>query len=237
MAKHGKKYLAAREKVDREREYTPEAAIKLVKEVSYVNFDATVELHVRTGLDPRRADEQIRGMISLPHGLGTTVKVVVFASPDVQSLAEEAGADYVITDDEGIQKVMDGWTDFDVAIAIPRMMSKVGRLGRVLGPRGLMPNPKTGTMVPVDDLAEAIKSSKAGQVEYRLDRSGNLHFPIGKVSFSPEELLGNMTAIMSTLRTARPPGVNKVTYMRRVALASTMSPGVKVEPLTALAMA
>lgn len=236
MARHGKKYLAALEKVDREREYNPAEAINLVKEVSYAKFDATVELHIHTGLDPRHADQQIRGMVQLPYGLGTTVRVLVFATPDVQAIAEEAGADYVITDDAGIQKIMDGWTDFDVAIAIPRVMSKVGRLGRVLGPRGLMPNPKTGTMVSADDLGAAIKASKAGQVEYRLDRSGNLHFPIGKVSFSSEKLQGNMTAIMSALRSARPAAINKVTYIRRVTLASTMGPGIKVEPLVALAM-
>ncbi|HEY88132.1 MAG TPA: 50S ribosomal protein L1 [Thermoflexia bacterium] len=236
MTKHGKKYLAMLERVEREREYGLEEAVNLVKEISYANFDATVELHVRTGLDPRHAAQQIRGMVQLPHGLGTTVRVVVFATPDVQASAEEAGADHVITGDEGIQRIMDGWTDFDVTIAIPQMMAKVGRLGRVLGPRGLMPNPKTGTMVPADDLAAAIKASKAGQVEYRLDRSGNLHFPIGKVSFSTEQLLGNMAAIMSTLRRVRPAAINKVTYIRRVTLAPTMGPGIKVEPLVALAM-
>lgn len=236
MKKHGKKYLAALEKVDREREYSPAEALNLVKEISYAKFDATVEMHIHTGLDPRHADQQIRGMVQLPYGLGTTVRVVVFATPDIQALAEEAGADHIIIDDEGIQKVMDGWTDFDVAIAIPQMMAKVGRLGRVLGPRGLMPNPKTGTMVPADDLANAIKAAKAGQVEYRLDRSGNLHFPIGKVSFSPESLLGNMTAIMSTLRSARPAAINKVTYMRRVVLTPTMGPGIRVAPLVALEM-
>ncbi len=236
MARRGKKYLEAFQKVDRERLYTPQEAVRLAKEVSYASFDATVELHIRTGLDSRRADQQIRGMIQLPNGLGKKIEVLVFATPEVASIAEEAGADYVISDDEDIQKIMDGWTDFDVAIAVPQMMPKVGRLGRVLGPRGLMPNPKTGTMVPPDDLERAIKDSKAGQVEYRLDRTGNLHFPIGKASFTPEQLLGNMAAIMETLRRARPPAINRTQYMQRVTLAPTMGPGVKVDPMEAYAM-
>ncbi|MGC9399782.1 MAG: 50S ribosomal protein L1 [Anaerolineae bacterium] len=236
MARRGKKYLEVFQKVDRERTYTPEEAIEVVKEVSYANFDATVELHIRTGLDPRRADQQIRGMIQLPNGLGKKIEVLVFATPDVASTAEEAGADYVIMDDEGIQKIMDGWTDFDVAIAVPQMMPKVGRLGRILGPRGLMPNPKTGTMVPPDDLARAIKDSKAGQVEYRLDRTGNLHFPIGKISFPTQDLLENMATIMATLRRVRPPAINRAQYVRRVTLAPTMGPGVRVDPMEAYAM-
>jgi large subunit ribosomal protein L1 len=236
MARRGKKYIDAIEKVDRTRTYEPQEALALVKEISYASFDATVELHLRTGLDPRRADQQIRGMIQLPNGLGMTIKVVAFVNPGDEAIAEEAGADYVISDDEGIQRIMDGWTDFDVAIAIPQMMSKVGRLGRILGPRGLMPNPKTGTMVPLDDLPRAIKASKAGQVEYRLDRTGNLHFPIGKVSFPVNDLLGNMGAIMSTIRQARPPQINKASYVQRVTVTPTMGPGVKVEPMTALAM-
>jgi large subunit ribosomal protein L1 len=236
MARRGKKYIESFQKVDREHLYTPQEAVNLAKEVSYASFDATVELHIRTGLDPRRADQQIRGMIQLPNGLGKKIEVLVFATPEVASIAEEAGADYVISDDEDIQKIMDGWTDFDVAIAVPQMMPKVGRLGRILGPRGLMPNPKTGTMVPPDDLERAIKDSKAGQVEYRLDRTGNLHFPIGKVSFTPEQLLGNMAAIMETLRRARPPANNRTQYMQRVTLAPTMGPGVKVDPMEAYAM-
>lgn len=236
MLRRGRKYIDAFQKVDRKRTYPPDEAVDLVKEVSYANFDATVELHIRTGLDPRRADQQIRGMIQLPNGLGKKIEVLVFATPEVASIAEEAGADYVITDDEGIQKIMDGWTEFDVAIAVPQMMPKVGRLGRVLGPRGLMPNPKTGTMVPPDDLERAIKDSKAGQVEYRLDRGGNLHFPIGKVNFSSEDLLENMAAIMSTIRRARPPAINRTQYVQRVTLAPTMGPGVKVDPMEAYAM-
>ncbi|MGC9356693.1 MAG: 50S ribosomal protein L1 [Anaerolineae bacterium] len=236
MVKGGKKYLEAFEKVDRDRTYDPREALELVKEVSYASFDATVELHVRTGLDPRRSDEQIRGMVQLPHGLGKKVVVAVFASAESASIAEEAGADYVINSDEDIKKIMDGWTEFDVTIAVPEMMPKVGRLGRVLGPRGLMPNPKTGTVVPADDLPRVIREAKAGRVEYRLDRTGNIHCPIGKVSFPIEQLVDNMAAIMETFRRVRPPQINKTTYIRRVTLAPTMGPGVKVDPMAALAM-
>ncbi len=235
MVKRGKKYQEAFEKVDREETYSPEKAIDLVKETSYTSFDGTVELHLRTSLDPRKADQQIRGVVRLPRGLGKEVRVVVFATGEVAQAAEEAGADYVINDDEGIQKIMGGWTDFDVAIAVPEMMSKVGRLGRVLGPRGLMPNPKTGTVVQGDDIARAVGTVKAGQVEYRLDRTGNVHCPIGKVSFPTEHLLENMAAIMEAIRRARPPAA-KGAFVRRVTLAATMGPGVKVEPAQAMAM-
>jgi large subunit ribosomal protein L1 len=231
----GKKYQEAFEKVDRERQYTPEEAIQLVKEVSYSTFDGTVELHLRTGLDPRRSDQQIRGVVTLPYGLGTTVRVLVFATVEAAPIAEEAGADYVFTDDEDIQRIMDGWVDFDVAVAMPEMMRKVGRLGRVLGPRGLMPTPKTGTVVPADDLARVIEELKAGRVEYRLDRSGNIHCPIGKVSFTDEELMGNFAMLMDTLRRARPPAAHG-RFLRRVTLAPTMGPGVRVDPQMALAL-
>jgi large subunit ribosomal protein L1 len=235
MTRRGKKYLNAIQKVDRTRAYSPEEALALVQEVSYANFDATVEVHLRMALDPRRSDQHIRGVVRLPKGLGTTVRVLVFATPDAEPIAERAGADYVIMDDEGIQKIMDGWTDFDVAIAVPGMMPKVGRLGRVLGPRGLMPNPKTGTMVQVDDLERAIKDAKAGLVEYRLDRTGNIHCPIGKVSFPVDDLMENMGAIMDALRRAKPPGAKGV-YVRKITLAPTMGPGVKVDPQAALGM-
>lgn len=195
MAKSGKKYNEATQKVDRSRFYSVSEAVKLVKEVSYSSFDGTVELHLRTTLDPRRADQAIRGVVRLPHGLGRSVRVAVFAAGEAARIAKEAGADYIIADDEDIQKILNGWTDFDVTIAVPDMMRAVGRLGRVLGPRGLMPTPKTGTVVPEEDLARVIDETKAGRVEYRLDRSGNIHCPIGKVSFSEEQLMGNMAAI------------------------------------------
>jgi large subunit ribosomal protein L1 len=234
MGRRGKKYLEAVEKVDKTRLYSPEEALDLAKEVSYANFDASVELHVRTGLDPRR--QQVRGTVTLPHGLGKTVRVVVFAAGEDAQIAEGAGADFVISDDEGIQKINEGWTDFDVAIAVPQMMPKVGRLGRILGPRGLMPNPKTGTVVQGDDLDRAIKAAKAGRIEYRLDRSGNIHCPLGKVSFPTENLKDNMAAVMEVLRRERPAAVNPRTYMRRVTVAPTMGPGIKVDPREAMEM-
>lgn len=235
MTRRGKKYLDVVQKVERMKLYSPEEAVRLAKEVSYVNFDATIELHLRMGLDPRRADQQIRGVVGLPHGLGKQVRVLVFVTPDVVPQAKDAGADFIISDDEGIKQIMDGWTDFDVAIAVPQMMPKVGKLGRVLGRRGLMPNPKTGTVVQPEDLARAVKDAKAGRVEYRLDRSGNIHLPIGKVSFTTEQLLGNMAAIMETIRRVKPSGAKGV-YVRRVTLAPTMGPGIKVDTSAALAM-
>jgi large subunit ribosomal protein L1 len=235
MTKGGRKYLEAFAKVDRERTYNAADAMELVKEVSYTTFDGTVELHLRTTLDPRRSDQTIRGIVRLPNGLGKEVKVAVFAQGEAAQIAEEAGADYVISDDDQIQKIMDGWVDFDVTIAVPDMMRHVGRLGRILGPRGLMPTPKTGTVVPAEDLPRVIDEAKAGRVEYRLDRSGNIHCPIGKVSFEEEKLLENMAAVMSTIRRARPPAA-KGLFVRRVTLAPTMGPGVKVDPVEALEM-
>ena len=235
MTKGGRKYLEAFAKVDRERTYSAADAMELVKEVSYTTFDGTVELHLRTTLDPRRSDQSIRGIVRLPNGLGKEVRVAVFAQGEAAQIAEEAGADYVISEDSQIQKIMDGWVDFDVAIAVPEMMRHVGRLGRILGPRGLMPTPKTGTVVPAEDLPRVIDETKAGRVEYRLDRSGNIHCPIGKVSFEDEKLLENMAAIMSAIRRARPPAA-KGLFVRRVTLAPTMGPGVKVDPAEALEM-
>lgn len=235
MAKSGKKYLEALAKVDRDHTYTAEEAIKLAKEVSYSSFDGTVELHLRTTLDPRRSDQSIRGVVRLPNGLGKSVRVLVFAAGEAARVAEEAGADFIVSDDEGVQKILGGWTDFDVAIAVPDMMRHVGRLGRVLGPRGLMPTPKTGTVVPEDDLGRVVDEAKAGRVEYRLDRSGNIHCPIGKVSFTEEQLLGNMAAVMSAIRRARPAAA-KGLFVRRVTLAPTMGPGVRVDAVEAMEM-
>ncbi len=235
MPKHGKKYLEAAQKVDQDRIYRPEDAINLAKEVSYSSFDGTIELHMRMGLDPRRSDQQIRGVVRLPHGLGKTVRVLVFATGEAAQIAEQAGADYIIGDDEGIARIMDGWTDFDVTIAVPDMMRRVGRLGRVLGRRGLMPTPKTGTVVQEEDLPRVIDEAKAGRVEYRLDRSGNIHCVIGKVSFPTEHLLDNMTAIMDTIRRVKPAGA-KGNYLRHATLAPSMGPGVKVDPVAALAL-
>ncbi|OGO64804.1 MAG: 50S ribosomal protein L1 [Chloroflexi bacterium RBG_19FT_COMBO_55_16] len=235
MSKHGKKYLAAAAKVDHNRNYEPDEAIGLAKETSTVNFDATVEIHIRLGIDPRHADQQVRDVVVLPHGLGKTVRVLVFAQGEGASLAREAGADVVADDDETLQKIQGGWTEFDVAIATPDMMGKVGRLGRVLGPRGLMPNPKAGTVVPAEDIARVVEESKAGRVEFRVDKTANLHIPIGKTSFDEKKLYENMAALMEAIRKARP-SATKGTYVRRITLSTTMGPGIKVDPIQAQAM-
>ncbi len=235
MPKRGKKYLEALKKVDRNRLYSPQEAVQLVKETAYANFDASVDVHIRLGVDPRHADQQVRGVVLLPHGLGKTVRVLVFAAGDAARIAEAAGADYVISDDEGIKKIQDGWTDFDVAIAVPDMMGKVGRLGRVLGPRGLMPNPKTGTVVPPEDLPRVISEAKAGRAEFRVDKTANLHIPIGRVSFSNQALLENLAAALEAVKKARPTAA-KGTYIRKVTLASSMGPGIKVDPVAAQAL-
>lgn len=235
MANHGKRYLAAAEKVDRNQNYAPAEAIDLVKETSPANFDATVEIHMRLGIDPRHADQQVRDVVVLPHGLGKSVRVLVFAQADGASLAREAGADIVADDEETLQKIQAGWTDFDVAIATPDMMGKVGRLGRILGPRGLMPNPKAGTVVPEQDIPRVVTEAKAGRVEFRVDKTANLHVPIGKVSFEANQLYENMAALMEAVRKARP-AATKGSYIRRVTITSTMGPGIKVDPAQAQAM-
>jgi len=235
MAKHGKKYREVLQKIDRNKQYSPLEALALAKETSYTKFDATVEVHIRLGVDPRHADQQVRDVVVLPHGLGKTVRVLVFAQGEGAALAREAGADYIADDDEMIKKIQGGWTDFDVAIATPDMMGKAGRLGRILGPRGLMPNPKAGTVVPADDLPRAINESKAGRVEFRVDKTSNLHVPLGKVSFDVEKLRDNMAALMAAVKKARP-AASKGVYIRKVVLTTTMSPGIKVDPAQAQAM-
>lgn len=200
MPKHGKKYMEAAAKVDRTITYSPEEAIKLAKQTSISKFDGTVELHIRLGVDPRQADQMVRDVVVLPHGLGKTVRVLVFAQGDGAALAREAGADIVADDDETISRIQGGWTDFDVAVATPDMMGKVGRLGRILGPRGLMPNPKAGTVVPAEDIPRVVLESKAGRVEFRLDKTANLHIPFGKVSFDEKNLYDNMAALMEADR-------------------------------------
>jgi large subunit ribosomal protein L1 len=209
--------------------YDPIEAFKLLKSVSYANFDETVEVHVRTGLDPRQADQQIRDVVGLPNGLGKQVVVVVFAQGEGADAARAAGADYVVDSDEMIQKIQNGWTEFDVAIATPDMMGTVGRLGRVLGPRGLMPNPKAGTVVPADNIANAIEEAKAGRVEFRLDKTANIHVPIGKISFTEDALHENLAAFMRAVRQARPAGASG-NFIRRVTVSSSMGPGIKVDP-------
>lgn len=236
MPKHGKKYLEALAKIDRQKLYTPEEAIKLVKEIATADFDETIELHLRLGIDPRHSDQQIRSTVLLPYGLGKTVRVLVFAEGEAAKIAQEAGADYV-ADDELIAKIAnEGWTDFDVALAVPDMMRKIGRLGKVLGRKGLMPNPKANTLVQPEDLPRAIEEARAGRIEYRNDKTGNVHIPIGKASFSEEQLLGNMAAVMDSIRRNRPVAA-KGTFVRRAVLSPTMGPGIRVDPNAALAMA
>jgi large subunit ribosomal protein L1 len=234
MPKRGKKYQEAAAKVDRERAYSPAEAIELAQKVGFANFDETVELHLRLGVDPRHADQQVRGVVVLPHGLGKSVRILVFAEGDDARAAEEAGADHVGSD-ELIQQIQGGWLEFDVAIAIPSMMGKVGRLGRILGPRGLMPSPKAGTIVPADQLPPLIKETRLGRVEFRVDRTANVHVPFGKLSFPSQKLLDNMTAVMEAIRLARPAAA-KGRYVQKVTLTSCMGPGIKVDIAQAMAM-
>ncbi|HEX9596252.1 MAG TPA: 50S ribosomal protein L1 [Anaerolineales bacterium] len=235
MAARGRKYREAAEKIEVEREYQPDEAIALVKETSYTKFDGTVEVHMRLGVDPRHAEQQIREVVMLPHGLGKEVRVLVFAQGEGAKASREAGADEVADSEEVLKKIEGGWLDFDVAISTPDMMGSVGRLGRVLGPRGLMPNPKAGTVVPEEDLPRAIEEAKAGRVEFRLDKTANLHVPIGKVSFEPKQLRENLATLMDTVRKARPAAA-KGAYIRSLALCSTMGPSVKVDINQALVM-
>jgi len=227
MPKHGKKYLEARARIDREREYQPAEAIRLLKETKFSKMDETVEVHVRTGLNVRHADEQLRGTIALPHGLGKEVKIAVFARGDKAREAEEAGADFVGAEDLAKRIQEEGFTDFDVAIATPDMMPVVGRLGRILGPQGKMPNPKVGTVTM--DVARAVEESKAGKVEYRTDRTAIVHLSLGKTSFPDDQILENYQAVIEELIRAKPSAA-KGKYIRTVTFASTLGPGVKVDP-------
>jgi large subunit ribosomal protein L1 len=226
MAKHGKSYVEARQRYDREREYSPAEAIQLVKQLSTVKFNESVEVHVRTGLNVRHADEQLRGTVALPNGLGKEVKVAVFAQGDKAREAEEAGADVVGAEDLA-ERIEGGFTDFDVAIATPDLMPVVGRLGRILGPSGKMPNPKVGTVTM--DVAKAVEESKAGKVEYRTDRNAIVHLVIGKRDFEERALLENYQAVIEELIRAKPSAA-KGRYIRSVTFASTMGPGVRVDP-------
>ncbi len=232
--KHGKRYREALKLVDRTRVYSPEEAIRLAKQAAYAGFDETVEVHMRLGVDPRHADQQVRGMIQLPHGTGKRVRVLVFAEGEDAKIAEEAGADYVGGEDLA-RKIQDGWFDFDVAISTPPMMRVVGRLGKLLGPRGLMPNPKAGTVVQGQDLPRVIEEFRKGRVDFRVDRTGNLHIPIGKVSFEESQLLENFAAVIDEVVRARPAGV-KGQYIRNIVLTTTMGPGIKVAIPEALAL-
>ncbi|MCJ7566601.1 MAG: 50S ribosomal protein L1 [Anaerolineales bacterium] len=233
MPKHGKKYLEALAKIDRTKTYEPMEAMMLAKETSFTKFDGTIEVHIRLGVDPRHADQQVRDTVKLPHGLGRTVRVLVFAEGDAARQAQKEGADYIV-DDEIIKQIQNGWFEFDATVATPRMMSTVGRLGKILGPRGLMPNPKAGTVVPEDDLPRVIKELKAGRVEFRTDKTANLHVPIGKASFETQKLLENFTALIDSVRRSKPPA-SKGTFFRTITVTSTMGPGIRVDPSAAIA--
>lgn len=226
MARHGKKYTDAARRYDREQVHQPLEAFELVKSLSNRNFDETVEVVIRLGVDPRKADQMVRGTVSLPQGTGKEVRVAVFAAGDAAREAQDAGADVVGADDL-LERVQGGFLDFDVAIATPDLMGQVGRLGRVLGPRGLMPNPKTGTVTP--DVGRAVTEFKAGKVEYRTDRYGNVHVPVGKVSFDVNGLVGNYQALLEEILRVKP-AASKGRYLRSVSVSSTMGPGVRVDP-------
>jgi len=227
MPKHGKKYLEAAKKVDKTKLYEPAEALALVKELSFAKFDESVEVSVKLGVDPRHADQQVRGAVVLPHGTGKTRKVLVFAKGEKAKEAEAAGADYVGAE-EFIDKIAQGWIDFDVVVATPDMMGAVGRLGKILGPKGLMPSPKTGTVT--FEVAKAIADIKAGKIEYRVDKAGIVHVPIGKVSFPVEKLTENFQTLIDALIKAKPAAA-KGQYLKGVAVASTMGPGIKINHL------
>jgi large subunit ribosomal protein L1 len=233
MSKHGKKYRGAAEKVEPLKMYEPEEGVQLVKQTATAKFDETVELHIRTGLDPRHADQLVRGSAVLPAGTGRTQLVVAFAQGDAAREAEAAGAD-IVGAEELIARIQGGWTDFDVAVAPPDMMGMVGRVARILGPRGLMPNPRSGTVTP--DIGRAVREVKGGRVEFRLDKTGVIHVPIGKVSFDDDKIMQNLGALVDAVVRAKPSGA-KGQYIRSLNLASTMGPGISLDLLPTLALA
>jgi large subunit ribosomal protein L1 len=225
MSGNGKSYRAALAKVDRNQRYLLEDTLRLVKETARAKFDETVEMAVRLGVDPRQADQNVRGTVTLPHGMGKTVRVLAFAKGEKEKEAQEAGADFVGSD-ELIKRISEGWFDFDKTVATPDMMATVGRIGKVLGPRGLMPNPKTGTVTP--DIGKAIKEIKAGKLEFRVDKAGIVHVPVGKASFGAEQLIDNAKAVLMSLLRAKPASA-KGNYVRGVTISTTMGPGIKVD--------
>lgn len=234
MAQRGKRYREVAKLVEPDVAYPPAQAVELVRQTSATKFDATVEVHLRMGLDPRQADQQVRGVVLLPHGTGKQVKLLVFAEGEAARLAEGAGADFVGSDDL-IKKIEGGWLDFNLAIAVPQLMGKVGKLGKLLGPRGLMPNPKAGTVASPDDLPRVIQEAKQGRIEFKIDKTANIHVPIGKVSFSSEQLLLNFAALMEGVSKAKPAGA-KGQYVRKIVLTSSMGPAIQVAIPEALAL-
>jgi large subunit ribosomal protein L1 len=234
VTKHGKKYAEALKLVDRDKSYSPEEAIGIVKKASFTKFDETVELHLRMGVDPRDATQQVRGVALLPHGLGKQVRVLVFAQGEAARAAKEAGADAVGADDM-VKKIEEGWLEFDTAIATPDMMGKVGKLGKILGRKGLMPNPKSGTVVAADDIPRAIEEARKGRVEFKLDRQAIIHVVLGKVSFEEDKLLANLTAVVEVVMKAKPSGA-KGQYVKTASLTTTMGPGIRLDLKPALSL-
>ena len=234
MSVHGKNYQKALELIDQTKNHPPQEAIELARKAASARFDETVELHLRMGVDPRNASQQVRGVALLPHGLGKKVRVLVFAQGEAVKIAETAGADHV-GGDEIAKKIEGGWLDFDTAIATPDMMSRVGRLGKILGRKGLMPNPKSGTVVPAADLPRVIAEARKGRVEFKLDRSAIIHVAIGKVSFEDDKLMANLTAVIEAVTRAKPSGA-KGQYVRTASLTTTMGPGIKLDLNTTLAL-
>ena len=233
MAQHGKKYQEAIKLVDRTSSYPLKEAVELAKKAAYARFDEAVELHLRMNLDPRNADQQVRGTTSLPHGLGKKIRILVFAQGEAVKVAEQAGADYVGGDDL-IKKIEEGWLDFDVIIATPDMMGRIGKLGKILGRRGLMPNPKVGTVAPAADLPRVIGEVGKGRVEFRLDRTGNIHVVVGKASFEADKLMENLLAIIEAIVKAKPSGA-KGQYIKSATIATSMGPGIKLDLRSVLA--
>jgi large subunit ribosomal protein L1 len=234
VAKQSKRYLEAAKLLDRTKAYSPEEAIDLLKKMTHAKFDETVELHLRMGVDPRDATQQVRGVAPLPHGLGKKVRILVFAQGEVARNAEAAGADAVGAEDI-IKKIEEGWLDFDIALATPEMMSKVSRLGKILGRKGLMPNPKAGTVVAPDNITRAVNEARQGRVEFKLDRTAIIHLPIGKASFEPDQLLGNLSSVIESVNRAKPSGA-KGQYVKSATLSTTMGPGIELDLRTALVL-
>jgi large subunit ribosomal protein L1 len=234
MAERGRNYQEAVKLLDRTEAYSPQEAIELAKKAAYAKFDETVELHLRMGVDPRNASQQVRGVALLPHGLGKEVRVLVFAQGEAEKIAQTAGAD-IVGGDELVKKIEGGWLEFDTTIATPDMMGKVGKLGKVLGRRGLMPNPKAGTVVAADDLPRVINDARKGRVEFKLDRTAIIHLPLGKVSFETDKLLSNLTAVIEAVVRAKPAGA-KGQYIRSAFIKTTMGPGIKLDLKTALSL-
>ncbi|MFH1031041.1 MAG: 50S ribosomal protein L1 [Chloroflexota bacterium] len=234
MADKGKKYQEAAKLLDKTKQYAPEEAIDLAKKMARAKFDETVELHLRMGIDPKDATQQVRGVALLPHGLGKKVRVLVFAQGEAARVAESAGADFV-GGDEIVKKIEDGWVDFDISIATPDMMGKVGRLGKILGRKGLMPNPKSGTVVAANDLPRVVQDARKGRAEFKLDRTAIIHMPVGKVSFENDKLMGNLTSIVESIMKAKPSGA-KGQYVKSATLTTTMGPGIELDLKTTLAL-